>query len=49
MKGLLQLLNDVDFLEDFIKVSAGDKKIDAQTAKELLRLIKEMKSRALAQ
>lgn len=47
MKELLQLLSDVDFLEDFIKVSAIDKKIDTQTANEILRLIKEMKTRAL--
>lgn len=49
MKKLLQLLTDIDSLEDFLKLSAFDGKIDKQTANELLRLIKEMKSRALAE
>lgn len=47
MKQLLNLLNDVDNLEDFIKLSAIDGKIDKQTAKEILRLISEMKIQAL--
>lgn len=46
-KKLLQLLTDVDNLEDFIKVSAVDGKIDNQCANEILRLIKEAKDRAL--
>ena len=45
----LQLLNDVDTLEDFIKVSGFDDKIDNQTANEIMRLISEMKNRALKQ
>jgi hypothetical protein len=40
---LMQLINDVEFMEDFIKVSAIDKKIDTQTANEILRLIQEIK------
>lgn len=44
---LLQLIDDVEFTEDFIKISAVDKKIDTQTANEILRLIREMKERAL--
>lgn len=47
MQQLMQLLDDVDFLEDFIKVSAIDSKMDTQTANEILRLISEMKTRAL--
>jgi hypothetical protein len=44
---LIQLIDDVEFTEDFIKISAIDKKIDIQTANEILRLIREMKERAL--
>jgi hypothetical protein len=44
---LIQLIDDVEFTEDFIKISAVDKKIDTQTANEILRLIREMKERAL--
>jgi hypothetical protein len=44
---LMQLIHDVEFMEDFIKVSAVDYKIDTQTANEILRLIREMKDRAL--
>lgn len=47
MEKLMQLLNDIDFMEDFIKVSAIDFKIDPQVANEILRLISEMKTRAL--
>ena len=47
MQQLMQLLDDIDFMEDFIKVSAIDYKIDEQTANEILRLISEMKTRAL--
>ena len=47
MSKLLQLINDIDNLEDFIKISALDYKIDNQTAKEILRLIKEAKTQAL--
>lgn len=43
---LLQLLTDVDNLEDFIKISAVDGKIDKQCANELLRLIKDAKNLA---
>ncbi len=43
----MQLYNDVEFMEDFIKLSAIDYKIDKQTANEILRLISEMKDRAL--
>lgn len=47
MTKLLQLINDVENIEDFIKSSAVDYKIDKQTANEILRLIKESKERAL--
>jgi len=47
MEKLNQLLTDIDNLEDFIKVSAVDSRINEQTANEILRLIKEMKDRAL--
>jgi len=47
MRQLLQLLTDIDNLEDFIKISAIDNKINSQTASELLRIIKEAKTRAL--
>lgn len=47
MEKLLQLLSDIDFMEDFIKVSAIDNKINNQTANEIIRLIIEMKTRAL--
>jgi hypothetical protein len=47
IRKLNQLLSDIDFLEDFIKVSAVDFKIDEQTANEILRLTSEMKTRAL--
>lgn len=46
-KKLLQLLTDIDNLEDFIKISAVDGKIDKQCANEILRLIKEAKTLAL--
>lgn len=48
LKKLLQLLDDIDNLEDFIKISGVDGKIDVQCANEILRLIKEAKSMALA-
>lgn len=44
---LLYLLNEIDILEYFIKISCFDFKIDAQTGDEILRLITEMKNRAL--
>ena len=47
MEKLNQLLNDIDNLEDFIKVEAVDSRITEQTAREILRLISEMKDRAL--
>lgn len=43
---LMQLISDIEFLEDFIKVVAVDK-IEIDTAKEILRLTKEAKERAL--
>jgi len=47
MQKLMQLLTDIDNLEDFIKITAIDKKIEEQTAREILRLISEMKTSAL--
>lgn len=44
---LLNLLTDIDNLEDFIKISGADGKIDKQCANEILRLIQEAKNRAL--
>jgi len=44
---LMQLYSDVEWLEDFIKVSAADNKIDIRTANEILRMIREAKERAL--
>ena len=44
---LMQLYNDIEFLEDFIKVSAVDNKIETRTANEILRLTREAKERAL--
>jgi hypothetical protein len=44
---LLQLLTEIDTLEDFIKICYADMKLDQQTAKEILRLISEMRTRAL--
>lgn len=47
---LLQLINDIEFMEDFIKVVGFDKfqsKIEPQTLREILRMISEMKERAL--
>lgn len=44
---LNQLLTDIDSIEDFIKLSAIDFKIDKQTGNELLRMISEAKNRAL--
>jgi hypothetical protein len=49
-KKLMQLLNDIDSLEDFIKTLCMDRitpKLDAQSGSEVLRLITEMKDRAL--
>jgi predicted transcriptional regulator len=43
---LMQLISDIEFLEDFIKVVAVDK-IEIDIAKEILRLTKEAKERAL--
>jgi len=48
MQKLAQLLSDIDNLEDFIKLIGFDKKIDTQSANEILRLISEMKTRALS-
>jgi hypothetical protein len=42
---LMQLISDIEFLEDFIKVVAVDK-IEIDTATEILRLTKEAKERA---
>jgi len=47
MEKLNQLLTDIDNLEDFIKLEAVDMKINEQTANEIIRLISEMKNRAL--
>lgn len=47
MEKLMQLLTDIDNMEDFIKISIVDFKIDNQTGREILRLISEMKTRAL--
>ncbi len=44
---LNQLLTDVDNLEDFIKISTADYKIDQQTGNEILRILTEAKTRAL--
>jgi hypothetical protein len=44
---LNQLLSDIDFLEDFIKICAIDQEINMLAAKEMLRLIKDAKDRAL--
>lgn len=44
---LMQLLTDIDNMEDFLKISAVDGKIDKDCAREILRLIQEMKDRAL--
>lgn len=44
---LNQLLTDIDNIEDFIKLSGIDGKIDMQACREILRLIKEAKDRAL--
>ena len=49
MRELLQLLNEIDNMEDFIKISALDGKIDMDAAREILRMISEMKTRALKQ
>lgn len=47
MQKLLQLLSDIDNVEDFIKLSGIDGKIEQQTCNEILRLIQEAKNRAL--
>ena len=44
---LLQLLNDIDSIDTFVKTSYMDKKIDEQTTREILRLIREAQERAL--
>lgn len=44
---LLQLISDIDNLEDFIKLSGIDGKIDKQVCNEILRQLKEAKTRAL--
>ena len=47
MRKLMQLLTEIDTLEDFIKICYADGKLDKQAGNEMLRLIKEMKTRAL--
>lgn len=50
MEKLLQLINDLENIEDFIKVNAFDKtkrELSEQDCAELLRLISEAKTRAL--
>ena len=44
---LNQLLTDIDLVEDLIKIAAIDQNMSLLTAKELIRLIKEAKDRAL--
>jgi hypothetical protein len=44
---LLQLLNDIDNIEDFVKLSAFDYKMNEEVASEILRLIKQAKDRAI--
>jgi hypothetical protein len=47
IRKLLDLLTEIDTLEDFIKICYVDGKLDKQAGNEILRLIKEMKTRAL--
>lgn len=50
MSQLLQLITDLENIEDFIKVNAFDRtkrELNARDCDELLRLIKEAKTKAL--
>lgn len=43
MDKILWIIHEIENVEDFIKVSYPDGKIDAQTANELLRLLNDIK------
>ncbi len=47
LEKLLQLINDIENVEDFVKSCTVDYKIDQQSANEILRLIKKAKENAL--
>lgn len=44
---LLQMFSDIENLEDFVKISTVDGKIDTRTAQEILRITSEAKERAI--
>jgi hypothetical protein len=43
MEKVLQMIHKVENLEDFIKICAADYKLDHDAAREILRLITEIK------
>lgn len=43
MKAILYMIQEIENVEDFIKVSTVDFKIDEQVANELLRLLQNIK------
>ena len=47
MEKVLWMINQIETIEDLIKVSYPDGKIDEQLARELLRLLRDVRSTGL--
>lgn len=41
MQKLLQLISDIEKIEDFVKISVLDGKIDEETGREIIRMTRE--------